>query len=80
MTHEFIFNVLSKIDGEDPVELENCVLSIGKHRDLIFMLSGDTDYDVRDFEVLYANNHEIKLKTTVRNKEDLIKYILKSLH
>lgn len=79
MTHEFINELLER-EGESPVLLDDCVLNISNDRSTIYSLWGDTDYEQREFEICYADNHsDVIWKGMVKTKQDLEKVVLENL-
>jgi len=79
MTHEYI-NELLEQQGESPVLLDGCVLNIRKGRSIIYSLSGDTDYEQRELEICYADNHsDVIWKGVVKTKQELEKVVLENL-
>lgn len=79
MTHEFINELLER-EGESPVLLEGCVLNITNGRSVIYVLWGDTDYEQRELEIFYADNHsDVIWKGVVKTKQELEKVVLENL-
>ena len=79
MTHEYINELLER-EGESPVLLEGCVLNITKGRSVIYSLWGDTDYEQRELEICYADNHsDVIWKGVVKTKQELEKVVLENL-
>ena len=79
MTHEFINELLER-EGESPVLLEGCVLNITDGRSIIYLLCGDTDYEQRELEICYADNHsDVIWKGVVKTKQDLENVVLENL-
>jgi len=79
MTHEYI-NELPEREGESPVLLEGCVLNITNDRSVIYTLWGDTDYEQRELEICYADNHsDVIWKGMVETKQELEKVVLENL-
>ena len=80
MSHEFI-NELLEQQGESPVLLEGCVLNITNGRSVIYILWGDTDYEKRELEICYADNHrDVIWKGVVKTKQELEKAVLENLN
>lgn len=79
MTHEFINELLER-QGESPVLLDDCVLNITYDRSVIYSLWGDTDYEKRELEICYADNHsDVIWKGVVKTKQELEKVVLENL-
>ena len=79
MTHEFIIELLER-EGESPVLLEGCVLNITNCRSVIYSLWGDIDYEQRELEICYADNHsDVIWKGVVKTKQELEKVVLENL-
>lgn len=79
MTHEFINELLER-EGESPVLLDDCVLNISNGRSVIYSLWGDTDYEQRELEICYADNHsDVIWKGMVKTKQYLEKVVLENL-
>jgi len=79
MTHEFIYELLER-ENESPVLLEDCVLNIKQNRSVIYSLWGDTDYEQREIEICYADNHsDVIWKGVVKTKLELENVILENL-
>ena len=79
MTHKFINELLER-QGENSVLLEDCVLNITNNRSVIYTLYGDTDYEQRELEICYANNHsDIIWKGNVKTEHELEEIILEKL-
>jgi hypothetical protein len=79
MTHEYINELLER-QGENPVLLDVCVLNITDGRSMIYTLWGDTDYEQRELEICYADNHsDVIWKGIVKTKQDLEKVVLENL-
>jgi hypothetical protein len=79
MTHEYIIELLEK-QGENPVLLDGCVLNITDGRSLIYTLSGDTDYNQKELEICYADNHnDVIWKGCVNTKQILEIVVLDNL-
>lgn len=79
MTYEYI-NELLQQQGENPVLLEGCVLNITDGRSIIYSLWGDTDYEQRELEICYADNHsDVIWKGVVKTKQELEFKILESI-
>ena len=80
MTHKFIEKILER-EGENPVLLNDCVLTMSdkRNRQLIFCLSGENDYVVRELEVIYADNHNRVSINDVSIEQDVEKYVLNAL-
>lgn len=78
MTHQFIYELLEK-ENESPVLLEDCVLNIRQGRSIIYLLWGDTDYQQRELEICYADNHDLIWEGTIKTNEDLENEILKTI-
>ncbi len=79
MTHEYIYELLEQ-QGENPVLLDGCVLNITNDRSMIYTLYGDTDYEQRELEICYADNHsDVIWKGIVKTKQDLEKVVLENL-
>ena len=79
MTHEYINELLER-EGGSPVLLEDCVLNITNGRSVIYLLWGDTDYEQRELEICYADNHsDVIWKGIVKTKQELEKVVLENL-
>ena len=79
MTHEYIYELLER-QGENPVLLDGCVLNITDGRSIIYTLCGDTDYEQRELEICYADNHsDVIWKGVVKTKQELEKVVLENL-
>ena len=79
MTYEFI-NQLLELEGESPILLEGCVLNITNGRSVIYSLWGDIDYEQRELEICYADNHsDVIWKGVVKTKQELEKVVLENL-
>ena len=79
MTHEFINELLER-EGESPVLLEGCILNITNDRSVIYSILGDTDYEQRELEICYADNHsDVIWKGVVKTKQELEKVVLENL-
>lgn len=79
MTHEFINELLER-EGECPVLLEECVLNITNCRSVIYSLWGDIDYEQKELEICYADNHsDVIWKGVVKTKQELEKVVLENL-
>ncbi len=79
MTHEYINELLER-ECETPVLLEGCVLNIADGRIVIYSLWGDTDYEQRELEICYADNHsDVIWKGVVKTKQELEKVVLENL-
>lgn len=79
MTHECINELLER-QGESPVLLDGCVLNITNGRSVIYSLRGDTDYEQRELEICYADNHsDVIWKGVVKTKQELEKVVLENL-
>lgn len=59
MTNKFIHDILER-EGENPVLLTDCVLTISgkRERQLIIGIYGETDFKVKYLDICYADNHE----------------------
>jgi hypothetical protein len=79
MTHEFINELLER-EGESTVLLDGYVLNITNDRSVIYLLWGDTDYEQRELEICYADNHsDVIWKGVVKTKQELEKVVLENL-
>jgi len=80
MTHEFICKILETAE-ESPILLDNCVLNIREDRSTIYVLWGDTDYEIRKLEICYADNHsDVIFRGDVKTDDELGKIILDNLN
>lgn len=79
LTYNFINELLER-EGEIPVLLESCVLNITNNRSLIYTLDGDDDYEERELEICYADNHsDVIYKGIVKTKYELERVVLENL-
>jgi len=80
MTHEYINELLER-ENENPVLLDKCVLNITDNRSVLYILSGETDYDERELEICYSDNHsDVIWKGIVKTELDLEKIVLENLN
>ena len=79
MTHKYINEILER-EGENPVLLDGCVLNITNERSVIYTLCGETDYEQRELEICYADNHsDILWRGDIKTKQELEKVVLENL-
>jgi len=79
ITHEYINKILQELEA-DPIILTDCVINLKKGRSVIYLLSGDTDYQQKELEICYADKHsDIIYKGIVKTREELHKIVLENL-